>query len=181
MDPARHRRADADALARTCRCGSRRFKSRLRGFLKPRRCKCATQPGGSRCLVPRIPPMARAARRTKAMMSLHAAWLHPSMMLEGLGTGREAGRISPRSRRPMPPRTEKEQGDVRFMLRLTGVFAFAVFAATGMPCTAHGQAYPARSITVVVPFPAGGASDVVARIVAEHMGRTLGTQIVIEN
>ena len=34
---------------------------------------------------------------------------------------------------------------------------------------------------MVVPFPAGGPSDVVARIVTEHMGRTLGQQMVIEN
>src|SRR5215211_5594285 len=67
------------------------------------------------------------------------------------------------------------------MLRLTGLLAFAAFAASGMPLAAHGQSYPTRSITVVVPFPAGGASDVVARIVTEHMGRTLGVQMVIEN
>ena len=50
-----------------------------------------------------------------------------------------------------------------------------------MPLASHAQSYPARSITVVVPFPAGGPSDVVARIVTEHMGRTLGQQMVIEN
>lgn len=43
------------------------------------------------------------------------------------------------------------------------------------------QAYPTRPITVVVPFPAGGPSDVVARIVAESMSKTLGQQMVIEN
>jgi tripartite-type tricarboxylate transporter receptor subunit TctC len=47
--------------------------------------------------------------------------------------------------------------------------------------TASAQGYPTRSINVVVPFPAGGPSDVVARIVTEHMGRTLGQQLVIEN
>ena len=46
---------------------------------------------------------------------------------------------------------------------------------------AHAQSYPTRSITVVVPFPAGGASDVVARIVTDHMSRTLGHQMTIEN
>ena len=45
---------------------------------------------------------------------------------------------------------------------------------------AHAQ-YPTRPITVVVPFPAGGPSDVVARIVAEHMGKVLGQTMVIEN
>src|SRR5262249_58277776 len=41
--------------------------------------------------------------------------------------------------------------------------------------------YPRRSITLIVPFAAGGPTDVVARIVGEHMSRTLGQQIVIEN
>jgi tripartite-type tricarboxylate transporter receptor subunit TctC len=65
------------------------------------------------------------------------------------------------------------------MIKLTCLLAFAGFSA--MPLVAQAQSYPVRSITVVVPFPAGGPSDVVARIVTEHMGRTLGQQMVIEN
>jgi tripartite-type tricarboxylate transporter receptor subunit TctC len=42
-------------------------------------------------------------------------------------------------------------------------------------------AYPERPITMIVPFAAGGPTDVTARIVGEHMSRTLGQQIVIEN
>src|ERR1700741_3241840 len=45
----------------------------------------------------------------------------------------------------------------------------------------HAQTYPTRPITVIVPFPAGGPSDVVARIVTEHMGKALGQTLVIEN
>jgi tripartite-type tricarboxylate transporter receptor subunit TctC len=55
------------------------------------------------------------------------------------------------------------------------------FAMLAVPAFAPAQDYPNRAITVVVPFPAGGPSDVVARIVAEHMSRTLGQQMVIEN
>ena len=66
--------------------------------------------------------------------------------------------------------------------RLTSVLlAFATFGVTALPMVAHAQNYPNRSISVIVPFPAGGPSDVVARIVTEHMGRTLGQQMVIEN
>src|SRR5438105_3814888 len=65
------------------------------------------------------------------------------------------------------------------MMKLTCLVAFAAFSA--MPLVAQAQSYPTRSITVVVPFPAGGPSDVVARIVTERMGRTLGQQMVIEN
>ena len=46
---------------------------------------------------------------------------------------------------------------------------------------ARAQDYPSRPITVIVPFPAGGASDVVARIVTNQMSRSLGQSIVIEN
>src|SRR5260370_14388404 len=46
---------------------------------------------------------------------------------------------------------------------------------------ARAQDYPLRSITVIVPFPAGGASDVVARIVTNQMSKTLGQSIIIEN
>jgi tripartite-type tricarboxylate transporter receptor subunit TctC len=43
------------------------------------------------------------------------------------------------------------------------------------------EAWPSRPITVIVPFAAGGPTDVVTRLVGEHMSRTLGQQLVIEN
>jgi tripartite-type tricarboxylate transporter receptor subunit TctC len=46
---------------------------------------------------------------------------------------------------------------------------------------ARAQDCPNRSITVIVPFPAGGPSDVVARIVTDQMSKTLGESMVIEN
>src|ERR1044072_1975579 len=54
---------------------------------------------------------------------------------------------------------------------------FALFAATG----ASAQDYPSRPVTLIVPYAAGGGNDVMARIVAEKMSRSLGQQIVIEN
>jgi tripartite-type tricarboxylate transporter receptor subunit TctC len=68
-----------------------------------------------------------------------------------------------------------------YSVRSIKLLAFAFLALSGLPLAAQAETYPSRAITVVVPFPAGGASDVVARIVAEHMGRTLGQQMVIEN
>src|SRR5689334_4919917 len=47
--------------------------------------------------------------------------------------------------------------------------------------SAAAQDYPTRPITLVVPYAAGGGNDVMARIVAEKMSRSLGQQIVIEN
>jgi tripartite-type tricarboxylate transporter receptor subunit TctC len=46
---------------------------------------------------------------------------------------------------------------------------------------ARAQAYPTRTVTMIVPFAAGGTTDVVARIVSEHMSRTLGQQFIVEN
>jgi tripartite-type tricarboxylate transporter receptor subunit TctC len=65
-----------------------------------------------------------------------------------------------------------------FALTLAGTLAAAGLAATG--AQAQG-AYPQRPITMIVPFAAGGPTDVIARIVGENMSRTLGQQIVIEN
>jgi tripartite-type tricarboxylate transporter receptor subunit TctC len=64
---------------------------------------------------------------------------------------------------------------------LKGVFCLMACGLAGMPLPVYAQSYPTKSITVVVPFPAGGPSDVVARLVADHMGRTLGHVMVIEN
>jgi tripartite-type tricarboxylate transporter receptor subunit TctC len=64
---------------------------------------------------------------------------------------------------------------------LKGLLGLAVLALCAAPSELSAQSYPSRSITVVVPFPAGGPSDVVARIVTDHMSKTLGQQLVIEN
>jgi tripartite-type tricarboxylate transporter receptor subunit TctC len=45
----------------------------------------------------------------------------------------------------------------------------------------RAQAYPTRPITIIVPFAPGGGTDVSARVVGEHMSRTLGQQFVVEN
>jgi len=57
----------------------------------------------------------------------------------------------------------------------------AILGLLAAPLDANAQGYPLRPITVVVPFPAGGPSDVVARIVTEEMGKSLGQSMVVEN
>src|ERR687894_1815935 len=60
--------------------------------------------------------------------------------------------------------------------------ALAIAAVAGLAATgAQAQGYPTRPITMIVPFAAGGPSDVIARIVSDDMSRTLGQQIVVEN
>jgi tripartite-type tricarboxylate transporter receptor subunit TctC len=57
----------------------------------------------------------------------------------------------------------------------------ALLLLAGGLLPAKAQDYPSRSITVIVPFPPGGASDVVARIVTDQMSRLLKQSIIIEN
>ncbi|MGL4728189.1 MAG: tripartite tricarboxylate transporter substrate-binding protein [Bosea sp. (in: a-proteobacteria)] len=54
-------------------------------------------------------------------------------------------------------------------------------AAVALPGAAFAQAFPNKPITMIVPFAAGGPTDIIARIVGEHMSKTLGQQIVVEN
>ncbi|MBX9911799.1 MAG: tripartite tricarboxylate transporter substrate binding protein BugD [Beijerinckiaceae bacterium] len=60
-------------------------------------------------------------------------------------------------------------------------FIIAFLAVFGLLASAQAQSYPSRSITMVVPFAAGGPTDIIARIVSDHMARTLGQTIVVEN
>jgi len=64
------------------------------------------------------------------------------------------------------------------MLRRT-LFAAALLAVSGF--AAAQSAFPAKPITMIVPFPPGGLADTVGRPVAEAMGRDLGQPVVIEN
>src|SRR6058998_3728476 len=57
----------------------------------------------------------------------------------------------------------------------------AVLATFGLPESAVAQPYPSRPVTMVVPFPAGGPTDTIARIVAEGMRSSLGQSVIIEN
>jgi len=65
-----------------------------------------------------------------------------------------------------------------------GIFFFgaAVVALSSLVGTgAHAQDYPSRPITIVVPYPPGGPTDTLARIVTERMRTALGQSIIIEN
>jgi tripartite-type tricarboxylate transporter receptor subunit TctC len=58
--------------------------------------------------------------------------------------------------------------------------AIALAAMAGL-AGAHAQTFPSRQITLIVPFPPGGSTDVAARILAERMRPLLGQPIIIEN
>ena len=69
---------------------------------------------------------------------------------------------------------------MRALHRLAGAIA-GLLALGAMTAPSQAQNYPTRPITLIVPFAAGGPTDIIARIVADHMSKTLGQQLVIEN
>src|SRR4051812_33192871 len=64
------------------------------------------------------------------------------------------------------------------MQYLRALFLLIALAAAS---SAQAQNYPTRPITLIVPFAAGGTTDAIGRVIAEHMSATLGQQLVIEN
>src|SRR5437763_1016699 len=62
---------------------------------------------------------------------------------------------------------------LRLALALMSVFAFARAASS--------EEWPSRTITVIVPLGAGSASDIIARVVMEQVGRQVGQTVVVEN
>lgn len=65
--------------------------------------------------------------------------------------------------------------------RALGVSLAAMLAQASLPAAAQATRYPDKPIRLVVPFSAGGATDVVARAVGEKLGARLGQSIVVEN
>lgn len=60
--------------------------------------------------------------------------------------------------------------------------ALGIVAALALAAPAQAQTkYPERPVTMIVPFAAGGPTDIIARIVGESMSKTLGQQVVVEN
>src|SRR5580704_12491529 len=70
----------------------------------------------------------------------------------------------------------------RIMMRGALIKAAAVL---GLLCltaaSAHAQSWPQRPIKLICPFPAGGGTDLIARLVAKHLGDRLGQQVYVEN
>ena len=63
-------------------------------------------------------------------------------------------------------------------------FLYLALGAAALPAfawVASGQTYPSRPITIVVPYPAGGPTDTLARILAEHTRTSLRQSVIIEN
>ena len=57
----------------------------------------------------------------------------------------------------------------------------AAYAPLAVLLPAHAQAYPSKPIKIIVPFPAGGTTDIVARLVGQRMSESMGQPIIVEN
>jgi tripartite-type tricarboxylate transporter receptor subunit TctC len=66
-------------------------------------------------------------------------------------------------------------------MRFATTSALAIALAASLPAAATAQNYPSRTVTVVVPFPAGGSVDGVARILVQKLNETVGQHFIVEN
>jgi tripartite-type tricarboxylate transporter receptor subunit TctC len=62
-----------------------------------------------------------------------------------------------------------------------GIALTAAFAGAFAAVPSLAQEFPTRSIRMVLPFPAGGGSDLVARIIAQKYSQQLGQQVIVDN
>ncbi|MDC7787918.1 tripartite tricarboxylate transporter substrate-binding protein [Rhodoplanes sp. TEM] len=102
----------------------------------------------------------------------------PDRRLPAAGPGASAGVPSPASTTNVFPHPAASR---RTMLGLAGSAAAWAVAGAAWPRPAGAEDYPNRTITMLVPFPAGGPTDSIARLVAERMRQELGQAIVIDN
>src|SRR5215510_5808714 len=76
------------------------------------------------------------------------------------------------------PTGEDSQVGLPKITKLAAAVALAVASGTA---GVMAQSYPSRPVTMIVPFAAGGVTDIVARIVGERMRTSLGQSVIVEN
>src|SRR5438270_6509447 len=124
--------------------------------------RCARDPERRHLKAPAAPP-------ATGCLALFAALLSSAGHAARRRVRSPKGRAAGRREDFMPTR--------RGLVLAIAVLAFAVTGGNA----ATAQTYPSRPITIIVPFAAGGTTDVIARILGEHMSRTLGQQFIVEN
>src|SRR5258708_8845879 len=71
--------------------------------------------------------------------------------------------------------------DAEENMRKTFSFITALAICLAGLAAASAQTYPSRPITMIIPFAAGGPTDILGRLVGQRMGEVLGQQVIIEN
>ena len=92
--------------------------------------------------------------------------------------GRRGG-ASPAQSRPL--RQNPVQNSAAPVTKPFLLFLTAVSLAFALNAPAAGESFPAKPIRVVVPFPAGGGSDNVGRVLAQKLSEVLGQQVFVDN
>lgn len=65
-------------------------------------------------------------------------------------------------------------------MRLVNLLTWSAFAWISLT-SVQAQNYPTKPVRMIVPFPAGGATDIVARLVAQKLGEAWGQQVIVDN
>ena len=92
-----------------------------------------------------------------------------------------------RARKVMPPHDDLKEKLPVTTIRIPSLKLLSAFGFAALLCVQHAVAaeqtptYPSKPIHLVVPFPAGGSADLVARIMAKPLGEKLGQAVVIDN
>jgi tripartite-type tricarboxylate transporter receptor subunit TctC len=74
-----------------------------------------------------------------------------------------------------------ENREERLMKNVKMLCAIAVAVGAGMAPSAQGQSYPVKPVRFIIPFPPGGGTDTMARIMAPKLSEALGQQVVVDN
>jgi tripartite-type tricarboxylate transporter receptor subunit TctC len=64
---------------------------------------------------------------------------------------------------------------------MRGLIRLVLVLAALVPAIAGAQAYPSRTVRLIVPYPPGGTNDILARIMADRLGRAMGQSFVVDN
>src|SRR5688572_11138634 len=74
-----------------------------------------------------------------------------------------------------------KRGGATMNLMVRAAAALAALVSVALPFAAFAQSYPVKPVRILIPWPPGGANDVVGRIVAQRMTEQLGQQVIVEN
>src|SRR2546430_4770635 len=81
----------------------------------------------------------------------------------------------------LPPGTDESKAVIMVAkhLRLSAIAAIGLSLSSAVPT--FGQSYPDRPIKIVVPYPAGGPTDVMARLIAQRLAASFGQAVIVDN